>query len=297
MEFTKMHGLGNDFIILDGRNLPINTDFSAMAKGLCHRQLGIGADGIALVLSSQTADIRMRIFNSDGSEPAMCGNLSRCFAKYLYEKHMIAKARFSIETLSGLIFPELTVSKGKVVSVKVNMGKPNLQRREIPMNGPASRVVNEALWGSHEKFHITSLLMNVPHTMIFVPDVTQVDLPALGPQIEKHPSFPRGTNVNFVEIINASEIKVRTWERGAGATLACGTGCCASVVASVLNCKTGRQVTVHLAEGDLCIEWAEDQNVYMTGPAEELFNGQINPDLFKKAFKTTDYPKIQPIAV
>jgi diaminopimelate epimerase len=293
MEFTKMHGLGNDFIILDGRVLPPNTDCATLARKLCHRQMGIGSDGIALILSSQTADVRMRIINSDGSEPAMCGNLCRCFAKYLYEKGMIAKERFAIETLAGLIRPKLTVAAGKVTAVKVDMGKPNLQRREIPMNGPVSRVVNEALWSSHSKFHITSLLMNVPHTMIFVSDVASVDLSNLGPQIEKHPSFPKGTNVNFVEVLNENEIKVRTWERGAGATLACGTGCCASVVAAVLNRKTGRRVTVHLAAGDLFIEWAEDQNVYMTGPAEEVCSGEISPELLQKVMKTADSPQIQ----
>jgi diaminopimelate epimerase len=293
MQFTKMHGLGNDFIILDGRGLPPNTDCATLARKLCHRQMGIGADGIALVLSSQSADIRMRIINSDGSEPAMCGNLSRCFAKYLYEKGMIAKERFAIETLAGLIRPELTVAAGKVTAVKVNMGKPNLQRREIPMNGPVSRVVNEALWSSQRKFHITSLLMNVPHTMIFVSDLASVDLSNLGPQIEKHPSFPQGTNVNFVEVLNENEITVRTWERGAGATLACGTGCCAAVVAAVLNRKTGRRVTVHLAAGDLLIEWAEDQNVYMTGPAEEICTGEVSPELWQKVIKTADSPQIQ----
>jgi diaminopimelate epimerase len=275
MEFTKMHGLGNDFILLDGINQKITADFGSLAIKLCDRHLGIGADGIEVAQPSQTADIRMRIINSDGSEPRMCGNGIRCFAKFVYEQGLVSKQSFAVETLAGLIYPELQIDKGEVTAVKVDMGQPVLSRSHIPMMGSEGHVINELLSIEGVTYQITSLLMAVPHTMIFVDDASIVDLLRIGPGIEKHPAFPQGTNVNFVQVLNEREIIVRTWERGAGSTLACGTGSCAAVVASVLNHITGRKVTVHLAVGDLEIEWNEDGRVYMTGPAVEVFRGEI----------------------
>jgi diaminopimelate epimerase len=273
MKFQKMHGLGNDFIFLNHIN-PSKYDLQALAIQLCNRNTGIGADGIVLILPSEKADIRMRIVNADGSEANMCGNAIRCFAKLVYETGIISKELFAIETFAGTIIPELITENGSVKAVRVNMGEPSLNRSDIPMLGGAGFVINKPLTIGNELFPITSLLMGVPHTMVFVDDLDQTDIITIGRQIEKNPVFPLGTNVNFVQVLNDREIKVRTWERGAGNTLACGTGSCASAVASALTGQTGRHVTVHLALGDLFIEWS-DNIVFMTGPATSVFSGEI----------------------
>lgn len=274
MKFTKMHGLGNDFIFFEN---PDNTDinYSALAIKLCHRQLSIGADGIIAVLPSTIADLRMRIINADGSEANMCGNAIRCFAKYAFERDLVKKTVFSIETFAGIIIPEVEITDGKVSRVKVNMGKPATERKTIPMLGDEPEAIQVPVEVYGETVLLTSLLMGVPHTMVFVDDVNETDLLRIGPAIEKHPLFPRKTNVNFVQVLDRNHIKVRTWERGAGATLACGTGSCAAGVASMINQFTNRKVTVELYHGALEIEWTEDGTVYMTGPAEESFSGEI----------------------
>ncbi|MBN2039870.1 MAG: diaminopimelate epimerase [Spirochaetes bacterium] len=274
MSFEKMHGLGNDFIVFHEVQ-PENYDLNALAVKLCDRHFGIGADGIILVLPSQKADICMRIINSDGSEPDMCGNGIRCFAKYAYENKLISKEKFSVETGAGIITPELIIKDGSVFSVKVNMGMPGLNRSDIPMRGNNGPVINEPLEIDDEIYMITSMLMSIPHTMVFTDNSEDIDIISTGRKIEKNVLFPQGTNVNFVQVLNPGEIKVRTWERGAGATLACGTGSCASVIASHLNNKTGKNVIVHLLYGDLNIEWKEDNSVLMTGPAESVFKGKI----------------------
>jgi diaminopimelate epimerase len=274
MNFTKMHGLGNDFIFFE--NLAsIDTNYSAMAIKLCHRQLGIGADGIIAVLPSDVADLRMRIINADGSEANMCGNAIRCFGRYAWERGLVKSKTFRIETFAGIIIPEVITQNDRVVSVRVNMGKPNTERVFIPMLGDEKEAIRIPVWIENQQFFLTSLLMGVPHTIVFVDDVDTIDVIQIGSVIEKHALFPKGTNVNFVEVISRENIKVRTWERGAGATLACGTGCCASAVASIINHYTDRKVTVELQYGQLEIEWAEDGTVYMTGPAEESFTGEI----------------------
>ena len=275
MKFSKMHGLGNDFIVFSGMSDDPDRDYSALARSLCDRRLGIGADGMIVAVTSTTAAIRMRFYNGDGSEASMCGNGIRCFAKYVYEQGIVPQTSFAIETPAGIMRPELNLAGEKVESVKVNMGQPGLERSRIPMVGPAGQVINEPLTVGDHTFNVTSLLMGVPHTMIFTEDLDQVDLLNLGPQLENHPSFPKRTNVNWVQVINDHEIKVRTWERGAGSTLACGTGSCAAVVAGVLNGRIGRKTIVHLALGDLLIEWAPDELVYMTGPAVEVFVGEM----------------------
>ena len=275
MKFTKMHGLGNDFIFFENPD-KIEMDYSRMAVKMCHRQLAIGADGIVAVLPSEVADLRMRIINADGSEANMCGNAIRCFAKYAFERGLVQSEIFRIETFAGIIIPEVIVDKGNVVAVRVNMGVPDIRRTAVPMLGDDLAAIRVMLPLGEDEITITSILMGVPHTMIFVENVESADLKRIGPMVEKHPFFPRGTNVNFVEVVNESRVKVRTWERGAGATLACGTGSCASVVASVLNEYTGRNVTVELQHGELEIEWAEDGTVFMTGPAEERFSGEIS---------------------
>jgi len=274
MNFTKMHGLGNDFIFFE--NLAsIDTNYSAMAIKLCHRQLGIGADGIIAVLPSDVADLRMRIINADGSEANMCGNAIRCFGRYAWERGLVKSKTFRIETFAGIIIPEVITQNDRVVSVRVNMGKPNTERVFIPMLGDEKEAIRVPVWIENQQFFLTSLLMGVPHTIVFVDDVDTIDVIQIGSVIEKHALFPKGTNVNFVEVISRENINVRTWERGAGATLACGTGCCASAVASIINHYTDRKVTVELQYGQLEIEWAEDGTVYMTGPAEESFTGEI----------------------
>lgn len=274
MQFQKMHGLGNDFIFLNDIDLT-KYDLHKLAVQLCNRNTGIGADGIVLILPSKKADVRMRIVNADGSEADMCGNAIRCFAKIVYESGMIRKESFKIETFAGIIIPELIIDDDMVRAVRVNMGEPQLKRADIPMTGRKnSTAINVPLKIGRKTYQITSLLMGVPHTMVFVDNLDEVDIVTIGKLIEKNNAFPKGTNVNFVEVVNQSEIKLRTWERGAGSTLACGTGSCASAVACALNGKTGKEVTVHLALGDLFIEWI-DEKVYMTGPATNVFSGEI----------------------
>lgn len=273
MKFQKMHGLGNDFILLNEID-PSKFDLTALAIRLCDRHQGIGADGIILILPSDIADVKMRIINSDGSEANMCGNGIRCFAKYVYDNQIIRDKSFTIETGAGIMIPELIVEDGKVIFVKVNMGAPVLERSAIPMIGQPGRVINELFHVSDHEIRITSMLMGVPHTMVFVDNADATDIVSLGREIEKDPLFPLKTNVNFVQLINDHEIKVRTWERGAGSTLACGTGSCAAAVASFLIGKTGKEVTVHLTLGDLLIEWIDD-TVYMTGTANHVFEGEI----------------------
>ena len=274
MKFQKMHGLGNDFILMDEID-PKKYDLNALAIKLCDRHQGIGADGIILILPSEIADVKMRIINSDGSEPEMCGNGIRCFAKYVYDNRINTAKLFTIETGAGVMIPELIVENEKVLFVKVNMGAPQLERSEIPMLGAAGKVINEPLQIAGKDYKITSLLMGVPHTIVFIESLEEDELILIGKQIEKHPSFPKGTNVNFVTVLNDHEISVRTWERGAGRTLACGTGSCASAVASALNGLTGNEVTVHLALGDLFIETI-DGIVYMTGRANHVFAGEVD---------------------
>jgi len=273
MKFQKMHGLGNDFILMDEID-PMKYDLTALAIKMCDRHQGIGADGIILILPSDIADVKMRIINSDGSEANMCGNGIRCFAKYVYDNQINTDKSFTIETGAGVMIPELIIEDGKVLFVKVNMGAPILERSAIPMTGAIGNVINEPLEVAGKVYNITSMLMGVPHTMVFVDQLDQTDIVAIGRQIEKNPVFPKGTNVNFVEVINDHEVKMRTWERGAGSTLACGTGSCATAVASFLNGKTGKEVTVHLTLGDLLIEWV-DGIVYMTGTANHVFEGEM----------------------
>ena len=273
-----MHGLGNDFIFFE--NLTnIEMDYSTMAILMCHRQLGIGADGIIAVLPSEVADLRMRIINSDGSEANMCGNAIRCYAKYAWERGLVKSKTFRIETFAGIIIPEVIEENGIVASVRVNMGAPDIRRAAIPMLGNEPAAINFMLPLGESEINITSILMGVPHTVVFVDDLDSVDVKTFGPLVEKHPLFPNGTNVNFVEVVNRNRVKLRTWKRGAGATLACGTGSCATAVASILNEHTDRSVIVELQYGELLIEWAEDGTVFMTGPAEESFTGETKLSL------------------
>lgn len=283
--FIKMHGIGNDFIIMDfySEKIPDKLDFTQLAKKLCHRNFGIGADGLILILPSDRYDLRMRIFNFDGSEAQMCGNGIRCFARYAYENGLTQKKKFSVETLAGEIVPELIFGNDEkeiIEGVKVDMGKPRLTRKEIPMSGdPDERVINENLTlDINKNFNITCVSMGNPHCVIFVDDVKNFPVAEVGSIIEKHNLFPEKTNVEFVQLINEHEINFRVWERGVGETMACGTGACAAVVAGILNKRIKKDAIVHLKGGDLKIEWTEDGHVYMTGPAESVFKGSVQID-------------------
>jgi diaminopimelate epimerase len=274
VKFTKWHGTGNDFVIVNGFEETIS-DYSAKAVEVCDRHYGIGADGLIMVLPSTIADVQMRIFNSDGSEPEMCGNGIRCFARYVYESGLINKTELCVETLAGIIRPNLLLENGRVVAVCVDMGEPRLKRGEIPVAGnPTENVINEPLTIGESTYRITCVSMGNPHCVIFTEDVESLDLAASGKPIEVHPLFPRKTNVEFVQVIDRRNLRMRVWERGAGVTLACGTGTCATVVAAVLNDLTDRKVKVRLDGGELFVEWREDNHVAMTGPAMEVFRGE-----------------------
>ena len=279
IDFIKMHGLGNDFILIDclSKSLGDSSFLSYLAKKLCNRNFGIGADGLMLILASSKADLQMRIFNSDGTEAQMCGNGIRCFAKYAYENKLISKNKFTVETLAGIITPELIFKDKEISGIKVDMGIPKLERREIPMEGEDTpTVVDETLTiDSKYVFKITCVSMGNPHCITFVNDVQSISVDEIGRKIENHPLFPEKTNVEFIQVLNKQEINFRVWERGVGETLACGTGACAALVASVLNKKTDREAIIHLPGGDLDIQWADDGHVYMTGPAELVFRGEM----------------------
>lgn len=274
MQFSKWHGIGNDFVIINGLNVAID-DLEATAVKMCDRNFGIGADGLIVILPSNTADFRMRIINSDGSEPEMCGNGIRCFARYVYENKLTAKTELTVETLAGIIRPSLLIEQGQVIAVRVDMGQPRLLRKEIPMSGtPDSRAVSVPLNVGENTYDVTCVSMGNPHCVIFMPDVENLDIVSLGHPIEVHPLFPRKINVEFVQVLDRRTLRMRVWERGAGVTLACGTGACASTVAAILNGKTERKVDIRLDGGKLEIEWADDNHVYMTGPAVEVFRGE-----------------------
>lgn len=276
MEITKMHGLGNDFVCLDHFNFLPKMDYPKLARRLCHRQFGVGGDGLIVILPSEIADGRMRIFNPDGSEPEMCGNGIRCFAKYMYDMGYVQKNMLSVETLAGVLTVVLDIADGCVQGVTVNMGEPCLHPADIPVLTGSDLVVEEEIEVCNRKMTFTAVSMGNPHCVIFVKSFDGLEFESLGPAIEKHPLFPRKTNVEFVRIDRPNEITLKVWERGAGPTLACGTGACAAVVAAVLEGRTERKVKVHLPGGDLWIEWEENNHVFMTGPAVTVFKARLS---------------------
>ncbi len=266
--FTKMHGLGNDFVVVNCLEKNWIKDPEQFAKMSCRRQFSIGADGVIMILPSKKADFRMRIMNADGSEAEMCGNGIRCFTKYLVDRKITDKKKFTVETLGGIKTPEIY---GKLI--RVDMGEPVLERSKIPMKGNAGTVIDETLRLKDRSVNVTAVSMGNPHAVIFV-DTFNIPLQELGREIENHPVFPNRTNVEFATVVNKKEIAMCVWERGVGVTMACGTGACATLVAAVLNGKTNRKATLHLLGGDLEIEWADNNHVYLTGPAEEVFSGE-----------------------
>jgi len=287
-EFTKLHGLGNDYIYLNAFTERIEQyDLSKLAQILSDRHYGVGGDGLILIMPSESADFRMRIFNADGSEAEMCGNGIRGLAKYVYEHGMTNNTTIDVETGAGVLHVALTVKDDLVVAATVDMGTPRLNRSEIPMVGePANKpVVNQSLEVNSDSFNITCISMGNPHCVIFVDDVDRFPVGDIGPLIENHKLFPERTNVEFVTVLDRAHIKMRVWERGAGETLACGTGASASVVAGVLTDRTDRQVEVELWGGTLHVEWHANGHIFMTGPVTEVFTGQLNEDLIEPARK------------
>ncbi len=274
MKFTKMHGAGNDYVYVNGFVETIENPAS-LSIAVSDRHFGIGADGLVLILPSEKEDFRMRIFNADGSEAEMCGNASRCIAKYVFDHGMTDKTSITLETLSGQKRLDLHVENGKVSTVRVDMGEPILLPKLIPAHIDEEKIVNFPIALDGKKVNITALSMGNPHVIIFVDDVNEIDLPKVGPKVEHHPLFPKRTNTEFLQIISPNHLKMRVWERGSGETLACGTGACAATVAAALNGKAERKVTMELTGGTLFIEWSEtDNHVYMTGPATTVFEGE-----------------------
>lgn len=272
MKFTKMHGLGNDFIVTTKKELE-GFDITKITQELCERRLSVGADGVIFCEESDKADIKMRIINADGSEAEMCGNGIRCFAKFVYDNNIVKKENMTIETLAGIMKPSLEIKNGEVQRVKVNMGKPSFKNCEIPLEEGIDPI-NITLNINGKDINMSCVLMGVPHTVVFVDDVSGVDISALGPAIEKHDIFLKNTNVNFVSVTDKNNVKIRTWERGAGATLACGTGACSTGIISYLKGKTAENVNVNSAVGTLEINYS-GEDCYMTGPAKKVYDGEI----------------------
>ena len=271
--FWKMQGIGNDYIVIDNRDEKIKENsIPSFAREVCSRKFSVGADGLLLVSNSGVADVKMRMFNADGTEAEMCGNGIRCFAKFCYDDKIVRTKELDVETLDGVKRTWLFTDDGEVKSVKVNMGKPSFDRDRIPMLGNGKCAV-EKLKVDNETYAATCLSIGNPHCVIFVGDVKTFPVQMVGPRIETHKMFPKRINVEFVQIINRKEIKVRVWERGVGETLACGTGACASVVVSQALDKTNREVQVHLLGGGLEIVY--DGDVFMKGPAVKVFSGRL----------------------
>lgn len=274
LSFTKWQGCGNDFILLDCLQSDMALDWSALAGCLCDRHYGIGADGLILILPSDKADFRMRIFNTDGSEAEMCGNGIRCFAHYVHDKKLCQKNIFQIETLAGVLQPEIIYQNGIIAAIRVDMGTPHLKANDIPVHGYGDEhVIGQPLKADNHSYLITCVSMGNPHCIIFTEKLDLFPLAAIGSIIEHHPAFPQRTNVECVEVIDRTHLRMRVWERGAAITLACGTGACASLVAAVLNGLSERRADIQLDGGTLNIEWNKNDHIYMSGPAKHIFSG------------------------
>lgn len=275
MKFTKMHGLGNDYVYVETFTQPEPADPAALARAVSDRHFGVGSDGLIMIMPSDRADARMRMFNADGSEGEMCGNGVRCVAKYVHDHGLARKNRVTVETGRGVLTLDLTVDDGEARLVRVAMGTPILRASEIPTLLPGDPPIEAPMEVDGRTFAVTAVSMGNPHAVIFVDDVANFPLERLGPLFETHPSFPRRVNVHFVQVLAPGEVRMRTWERGSGVTLACGTGACAVCVAGVLTRRTDRRVLAHLPGGDLELEWPEPAaSVFMTGPATEVFSGE-----------------------
>ncbi|QGQ47871.1 diaminopimelate epimerase [Metabacillus sediminilitoris] len=276
-QFTKMHGLGNNYIYVNLFEEQLGEEsLPEIARQVSNIHTGIGSDGMILICPSEVAAVKMRIFNNDGSEGKNCGNGLRCVAKYAFEHKIVTDTRFKIETLSGLVEAKVQVKNDLVTSITIDMGEPRLLKSQIPMLGHGDeKTINEKVEFAGQLFGITTVSMGNPHVIFYVDDINQAPVTSLGPIVEKDERFPEGVNVEFVQVVSKNELHFRVWERGSGVTQACGTGACAAVVSSVLNNYTalGEETTVHLAGGDLQINWTAEGNVLMTGPAEVICTG------------------------
>ena len=288
MRFTKMHGIGNDYLYVNGFVERLPRDPGETSRRIADRHFGVGADGLIFILPGDVADVRMRMFNKDGSEGEMCGNGIRCVAKYAYERGLSKSNPMRVETGRGVLMLQLHVEAGKVEHVTVNMGRPVFESSKVPVDIPVERVIDypmpnddprdviPAWWEvSGLDARMTCVNTGNPHVVLFCDDVTKVPLEQVGPELESHRIFPARANVHFAQVISRDEVRMRTWERGSGVTLACGTGASAVCAAAVITNRTNRKLLTHLPGGDLTIEWREsDDNIYMTGPATEVFSGE-----------------------
>ncbi|MDB5391375.1 MAG: dapF [Planctomycetaceae bacterium] len=274
MRFTKMHGAGNDYVYVNCFSERFPADPAALAMAVSDRHKGIGADGLILICPSERGDARMRMYNADGSESEMCGNGVRCVAKYVYDHGIATKDVLRIETGRGVLTLQVFAQGGKAERIRVNMGTPILISSEIPTTLAGDPPVQQPLQVGGRELSVTCVSMGNPHCVTFVDQITDEWVLGIGPQIERHPAFPRRVNAEFIQVLSPREFNMRVWERGSGETQACGTGACASCVAGVLAGLTERKVLAHLPGGDLELEWAESGEVYLTGPATEVFSGE-----------------------
>lgn len=274
MKFTKMHGAGNDYVYVDCFAEKLPHDIPGLSIAVSDRHKGIGADGLILICPSEIADARMRMFNADGSESEMCGNGVRCVAKYVYDHGISRKDRLQIETGRGVLVLDLEISRGVVERVRVNMGAPILEGSKIPTTLPGDPPIRQKISAGGREFEVTCVSMGNPHCVTFVDTLSDDWVLRIGPEVERHPAFPRRVNAEFIQVVSPREFKMRVWERGSGETQACGTGACASAVAGVLTGLTERRVLAHLPGGDLELEWSDTGEVYLTGPAVEVFSGE-----------------------
>ena len=275
MKFTKMQGIGNDYVYVNCFTETVENP-SETARLVSDRHFGIGSDGLILIKPSDKADFEMEMYNLDGSRGAMCGNGIRCVAKYVYDYGLTDKTTITVDTLSGIKTLDLTVENGKVSLVRVNMGSPVFDCVQIPVALPQQQAVDQPVTVGGKEYRFTAVSMGNPHAVVFVPEVKDLDLPVIGPGFEHHPLFPDRVNTEFIKVSGRNELTMRVWERGSGETLACGTGCCATAVACILNGLTEEEVTVHVLGGDIICRWdRQSGNVYMTGPAETVFEGSV----------------------
>ncbi len=273
MRFTKMHGAGNDYVYINAFSEKLPADIPQLAIAVSDRHTGIGSDGLILICPSEVADARMRMFNADGSESEMCGNGIRCVAKYVFDHGIAAKDELKIETGRGVLTLQLEITGRKAQRVRVNMGAPILEGAKIPTTLAGDPPIRQKLTAAGREFEVTCVSMGNPHCITFVDEVNDDWVLRVGPEVEKHPAFPRRVNAEFIKVLSPTEFQMRVWERGSGETLACGTGACAVAVAGVLNGLMERRVVGHLPGGDLELEWSNEGPVFLTGPAVEVFSG------------------------
>lgn len=275
MKFTKMQGCGNDYIYINGFTEKIG-DKPAFVRAVSDRHFGVGGDGAIFINPSEEADFEMEMYNADGTRAEMCGNGIRCVAKYVYDKGLTDKKQISIASFGNVKYVDLYVDDGLVRSVKVNMGTPVLEAKKVPVKSAMERSVDEPITVNGKEYRMTCVSMGNPHAVVFMENIAKLDIASIGPLFENHEVFPNRTNTEFVEVVDRTHVNMRVWERGTGETLACGTGCCATVAACVLNGLTEDEVTVRVLGGEIDIRWDRDKNlIYMTGPAETVFEGEF----------------------